>query len=349
MSIQLQLSCGVLKAAALFTSTRQGDSPNPNSAVHFRFVDEVSLRMACTNGKDILFLRLLHGSDRMDNFFWSEDERDPGMLSMVITPQLVALLSKAGPEVTLDVREYHVKVCAAGEVHEVQRLSGRQVSLFDDIDALSPASRKLHKAGQSTVNPRTLMRMSKAAKHLGAPEENLHIARLEGGKVYGIAFGSDDDLWFFTRPLIVTPPAGAGLPPEWAMSGRGKNGLEAIVGAVESSEDEVAKEEQASLPIGEEAADSADDAEGDVEVPDFADEADSPQAVPDGEGVQIVNGEESLNISLADFGASPHLPSILRATTEENLNALWQMAGNAGLVFLTDQIDLEMKRREAAA
>lgn len=365
--IEINLATGVLRAAAMFVSARRGSSDsNPNAAVHFRHADDVSLRLAATNGKDILLCRLLTGSERMANFYWPPDEqaggdggRGTGLLSMLITPQLMAMLAKAGPRVLLTSGYSCVTVRSAGEggteSHEVQRLSGRQISLFDDIDNLPVGSRKAHKAGQTCVHPQVLYRMHKAAKLAGVgASDNLTLARLEGGKVYGIAFGSDTDLWFFTRPLVITPPAGAGLPPEWAMSGKGEGlDLDSIAAAVEEAA--AAEEEQPALALeGEEKEESnhrdteaQEEGEEDIEVPDVEDvPAPALRVIPDGEGVKVINGDdEPLYITLESLAGADNLPTMLGQMTPGNLEELAGLAERAELVFLGEQIRLEQHRQ----
>lgn len=59
MSIELNLSTGVLQAMSLFVSAKAGaKDPNPNSAIHLRYYDEHTVRLATTNGRQIVFLRL---------------------------------------------------------------------------------------------------------------------------------------------------------------------------------------------------------------------------------------------------------------------------------------------------
>lgn len=250
--IELQLAKSVLQGMALFVSPHSGGKEhNPNSALHVRYLDPSTLRLACTNGTQTAYLRLHVDSDQLTRFYWPEEEVER-IVSIHLNGQALGAIAKMSRSVIISTELLSCTIRSDSDTDgtsmKVPRLTGRQITLWDDLEDVQTITQDdCVPRGQLVLNARLLGRIAKAAKLLGyANPEGLQLANI--GRTYGVTVGSDCNFWVTMPAESVTPPKDAGLPPYWLV-GDGTllldDALEALALHVEQEED--AAEEQASF------------------------------------------------------------------------------------------------------
>ena len=333
MSIQLNLSKSVLQGMALFVSARAGSKdPNPNSAIHLRYIDPSTLRMACTNGGQTAYLRLHADSEQLKNFYWPEDEIEK-TLSIHLNSQAMGAIAKMGKNIILSSELLSCTIRGEGDVDgtsvKVPRLQGRQIALFYDMDNAQPAKQEDCVArGQLVLNSNILHRISQAAKLIGyGGPQIVNLANI--GRNQGVTIGSDENFWVFFPAESTVPPAGAGLPPYWLTGNQGDAALDDILDniseIVQEDEEAAEEEQQAQLEFPDEHAPST------VVVGD--DEEIDEEPVDDGSG-----DEEFDDASIPEEAAA-----VLSAMSEEQLDGLLPKRGEGDPDFDTPPIDPDVK------
>jgi hypothetical protein len=362
--IEICISKDTLVGMALFAAP-MSKRLDPRCAVHILHVDEFSLRLAATNGREIAMLRLLKEGDQLKNFYWDPEED----LIASVPLGLAFGLEDMGKFIILHFGHSYVELkpyMGEGENGiergvRVPRVRAIQRNLFTDFQEIPPVSRgELLGRPQLVVKSKVLSMFAKAAKKLGitAPEE-MSLAQLDGA--YGITFGSFADFWGLTPCDTLTASALAGLPPDWVTGTApaeevGTSFTERIANLIGAEEEE--EGEQGAMQFGD--ADAL--AEAEDETADEAEESDAtpPDAPPSTASVNVhtpeshqgeiwvrvtIPGQDYINLPIGDFAQLHNLPGLLKRIDYSDLQQVRQAAEIDGQTTLCEMIDLEFRTR----